>query len=59
MFVDCISGSPKLSQEQINKLESIKVYKKGEAVNKEYTVISKVSSADCSGAGKIVRIYGN
>ena len=58
LLVGCISGSPTLSQEQISRLELIKVYKKGESIEREYTVVSKVNSADCSGAGEVARIYG-
>jgi hypothetical protein len=56
-LVGCVSGAPKLTQQQADKLESIKVYKKGESPNKEYTVIDSVSGADCSGPGG-TRLYG-
>lgn len=57
MLMGCVSGAPKLSQEQTEKLKSIKVYKKGESPGKDYTVISEVVSADCSGPGD-TRLYG-
>ncbi len=56
-LIGCVSGAPKLSQEQAERLKTIKVYRKGEVPVKDYTVISEVVGADCSGPGG-TRLYG-
>lgn len=55
----CVSGAPRLTPEQAQKLSSVSVYKKGEFTDQEYTEIKIIKAADCSGAPAGGRIWGN
>lgn len=55
----CVSGAPTLTSEQSMKLSSVKVYKDGEFATNEYTVVKKITAADCSGTPYGGRIWGD
>ncbi len=54
----CISGAPNLTSEQQANLSKIKIHRAGNDPIYEYTTLSDISSADCSGPG-ITRLYGD
>jgi len=58
-IVSCISGPPRLTQEQMERLRIIEVYKADESPSKEYTELSAVSAANCSGGPKATRQWGS
>lgn len=55
----CVSGAPRLTPEQLERLSSVNVHKKGEAIEQEYTVIKRISAANCSGAPYGGRVWGD
>ncbi len=55
----CVSGAPKLTGEQQQKLVSLPVLTKDEQPGFEYTVIEDLSGADCSGAPYGGRVWGD
>ena len=59
MCVSCVSGPPRLTQEQQKRLETIVVFQKGENPSKEYSKIKSISAADCKGAPGGGRVWGN
>lgn len=54
----CVSGAPRLTPEQRANLSSIEVYKTNTPPTFEYSVLSNLSAADCSGPGG-TRLYGD
>jgi hypothetical protein len=58
MVVSCVSGPPMISASQWDKVDKIKVYKKGELPTKKYTELNEISAADCSGAPAGGRVWG-
>ena len=59
IVVSCVSGPPKLTQEQMEHLSEIKVFKEGETPTKNYKELTKISAADCSGAPGGGRVWGD
>ena len=55
----CVSGAPRLTPEQQAKLSSVVVYKEGEVIEIEYSVIKKINAANCSGAPYGGRVWGD
>ena len=58
-IASCISGAPRLSHEQMEQLQIIEVYKEDESPSKEYTELSAISAANCSGGPKATRLWGS
>ena len=58
-IISCVAGPPTLTPAQWEKLENIKVYKKGEVPSEKYTKLNEISAADCSGAPAGGRVWGN
>ena len=57
-LLGCVSGAPKLTVEQTEKVASIKAYKLGIASERAFSIIVPIEAADCSGPGGS-RLYGN
>jgi len=57
-LLGCVSGAPKLTVEQTEKVASIKAYKLGIAPERAFSIIVPIEAADCSGPGGS-RLYGN
>ena len=55
----CVSGAPPLTTEQSALVKEFPVHKEGDNPKVKYSVISKISGADCSGAPYGGRIWGN
>jgi len=53
-----VSGAPKLTAEQSEKVANIKVYKLWIAPERAFSIIAPIKAADCSGPGGS-RLYGN
>lgn len=58
LLVGCVSGAPKLTAEQQQNLSTIEVFKTGSKPDLEYSIVSTISAADCSGPGGS-RLYGD
>lgn len=50
-LLGCVSGAPKLTAEQSEKVANIKVYKLGIAPERAFTILAPIEAADCSGPG--------
>ena len=59
LMYGCVSGAPKLTQEQRESVKNVSVYKKDDSVPSKYSVVGDISAANCSGAPYGGRIWGN
>ena len=59
MLGGCVSGAPKLTAEQSEKLKRIEVLNSEQTTDKPYTVLQDISAADCSGAPYGGRVWGD
>src|SRR5262245_58255090 len=48
-LLGCVSGAPKLTAEQSERVANIKVYKHGIAPERAFSIIAPIKAADCSG----------
>lgn len=55
----CVSGAPHLTTEQSALVKEFPVFKQGDSPEVEYSIISEISGADCSGAPYGGRIWGD
>ncbi|MDX1538722.1 hypothetical protein [Arsukibacterium sp.] len=55
----CVSGAPRLTAEQSEKLKTIEVLNSEQTTAKPYTVLKEISAADCSGAPYGGRVWGD
>lgn len=58
ILTGCVAGPPQLMDEQIKRLDDMKVYKVGTMPDKDFKIVGEVSAADCSGPGGS-RLYGD
>src|SRR5262245_3402198 len=54
-LLGCVSGAPKLTAEQSERVANIQVYKRGRAPERVFSIIAPIKAADCSGP---VRFHG-
>lgn len=59
MLSGCVSGPPRLTPEQHQKLSKITIHRDGEKPEKDYSILGEISAADCSGAPAGGRVFGN
>ncbi len=59
ILFSCVSGAPKLTNEQQQKLGNLEILKEEEKPTFEYTAIKEITGADCSGAPYGGRIWGD
>ena len=59
MLYGCVSGAPRLSQQQQALVKNVLVLKDGEEIKAEYDTVDKISAADCSGAPYGGRVWGD
>jgi hypothetical protein len=50
-LLGCVSGAPKLTAEQNERVANIRVYKRGIAPERAFSIIAPIKAADCSGPG--------
>ena len=55
----CVTGAPRLSEEQEEHVTSITLFPLGQHVDRPYKTLGVVESADCSGSPWHGRTYGN
>lgn len=55
----CVSGAPRLTAEQSEKLQRIEVLSSEKTTDKPYTVLQDINAADCSGAPYGGRVWGD
>lgn len=59
LLAACVSGAPRLTAAQAERLDQIELFKAGQTVDRSYAPVQSISGADCSGAPVGGRVWGD
>jgi len=57
-LIGCVRAAPYLTEEQEKRIDNVNIFRVSSTQEKDFTIISEVDAADCSGPHR-TRLYGN